>query len=94
MTKRNRDTQELQAAAAVNRAREVVVRALGVLAAKPLDEQAAEQMRAALDEAGSAEVKAALRRLRGRGDVAPVLQLLPRSSEPAAARPRCSGGAA
>lgn len=55
--------RDLAAAARIHAARERVVDALGVLAASPLDTAAAARMRAALDEAGSAEVRSAIRRI-------------------------------
>lgn len=58
-----RERRDLAAAATVHATREAVVRALGPLAARPLDERAARQMRRALARATSAEVRAALRHL-------------------------------
>ena len=58
-----REGRELTDAAAVHAAREGVVRALSPLAASPLDEQAAAQMRQALAKASAPRVREALRRL-------------------------------
>lgn len=58
-----RDARELDDAATVHAAREGVVHALAPLAASPLDEQAAVQMRQALAKATSPKVREALRRL-------------------------------
>lgn len=58
-----RDARELADAATVHAAREGVVHALAPLAASPLDEQAADQMRLALAKATSPKVREALRRL-------------------------------
>jgi broad specificity polyphosphatase/5'/3'-nucleotidase SurE len=57
------DARELADAATVHAAREGVVHALAPLAASPLDEQAADQMRLALAKATSPVVREALRRL-------------------------------
>lgn len=58
-----RDVRELADAATVHAAREGVVHALAPLAASPLDEQAAAEMRLALAKATSPKVREALRRL-------------------------------
>lgn len=57
------DARELADAATVHAAREEIVRALGPLAAQPLSERAAEQMRRALERADTATVRRAVRRL-------------------------------
>lgn len=59
---------DLLAAAAVLAAREEVVQALGPLAASPLDQQAVERMRRALERVESPAVRRALRRLSRRGE--------------------------
>jgi hypothetical protein len=59
----DRVAQDLADAAAVHAAREDIVRALGPLAAAPLDEQAVTSMRRALRRAGSPRVRAALLRV-------------------------------
>ena len=63
MTATAREARELTDAATVHAAREGVVHALAPLAASPLDEQAAAQMRQALAKATSPRVREALRRL-------------------------------
>jgi len=60
-------------AAAVHAARERIVRALGPLVARPLEEDAVGQMREALDDSASPAVRAAVRRLARPGDVRPAL---------------------
>lgn len=57
------EARDLAAAAAVHAAREDIVKALGPLAASPLDERACERMRRALARADSAAVRDAVRRL-------------------------------
>jgi hypothetical protein len=54
---------ELRAAAAIHAARQELLQAVSVLACTPLDEHAAQRMRAALERVGSPAVKAALRRI-------------------------------
>lgn len=54
---------DLEAAAQVHAVRQQVLSAVGRLAAQPLDVAAAEQMRAALAQVESQEVRAALREL-------------------------------
>jgi hypothetical protein len=61
------EARELEDAAAVHAAREDIARAVGELAARPLDEQAAERMRRALARASSARVRGAVRRITGTG---------------------------
>ncbi len=56
---------ELTDAAAVHAAMTQVNRAIGPLAASPLDTKAATSMRAALDRATSPAVRTALQRLQG-----------------------------
>lgn len=58
-----REGRELTDAATVHAAREGVVHALAPLAASPLDEHAAAQMRQALAKASAPRVREALRRL-------------------------------
>lgn len=72
------DIDDLLDAAAVHAARETIVQALGELAARPLDEQATAQMRAALERVESAEVRRAIRRL-SKGDSRPPLVIVPAS---------------
>ncbi len=55
---------DLRAAAAVHAAREALMHAVGSLACSPLDEQAANRMRAALELVDSPAVRAAIRRIR------------------------------
>lgn len=86
-----RDASELDDAATVHAAREGVVHALAPLAASPLDEQAAAQMRQALAKATSPRVREALRRLvatpRATGASRPLLAAVPLTAgrEPGAA---------
>ena len=63
MSRSHRAPSELLDAAAVHAARERIVRALGPLAARPLDEGAAERMREALARNESPEIRAAVRRM-------------------------------
>ncbi len=65
--------RELQDAAAVHAARSRVMEALGPLAARPLDEAAADQMRTALERATSPAVRTALRRMARPGETRPAL---------------------
>jgi hypothetical protein len=57
------EPRELEDAAKVHAARDEVVRALGPLAASPLDERAVEEMQKALGRASSPAVRQAVRRL-------------------------------
>lgn len=83
-----RDRSELVDAATVHAARERIVRTLGPLAARPLDEDAAEQMRLALDNNESPAVRAAVRRLARPGDDRPNLVVITPSGKPAPERPQ------
>lgn len=57
------DARDLSAAATAHAAREQILSALGDLAARPLDEHAAQRMRQALAQAGSVVVREALTHL-------------------------------
>ncbi len=85
MSRTDRAAQDLADAAAVHAAREEIVQALGPLAASPLDEQAADRMRQALERVQSAAVRCALRRLAGRGELRPPLVAVPAGGERSAA---------
>ncbi len=82
MSSKDPAAQELADAAAVYAAREEIIRALGPLAASPLDERAADGMRAALERVQSPAVRRAVRRLkRPASDSRPHLFSLPGGAE-------------
>lgn len=76
----DRNAGDLADAAAVHAAREQLVSAIGPLAVRPLDQQAAEQMRAALERVDSPQVRAAVRRLTRDDDHRPFLRVVTSSS--------------
>ncbi|ACZ32434.1 hypothetical protein Xcel_3435 (plasmid) [Xylanimonas cellulosilytica DSM 15894] len=86
MSRTNRAPSDLVDAAAVHAAREQIVHALGLLAARPLDEGAAEQMREALDRSESPAVRAAVRRMVRPGETRPNLVVVTPSGEQGAPR--------
>ena len=86
MSRTNRAPSDLVDAAAVHAAREEIVHALGLLAARPLDEVAAEQMREALDRKDSPAVRAAVRRMVRPGETRPNLVVVAPPAEQAAPR--------
>lgn len=73
MSRPTREARDLADAAAVHVAREEIVEALGPLAARPLDEQAAVRMRLALERVQSPAVRLAIRRLGRPGESRPPL---------------------
>lgn len=72
----DRTAGDLADAAAVHAAREQIVSAIGPLAVRPLDQQAAEQMRAALERVDSPQVRAAVRRMSRDDDRRPLLRVI------------------
>lgn len=72
-----RDLADTVALRAATRAREEIISALGPLAAKPLDEEASERMRLALNRADSPEVRRAIRCVNGPTDTRPTLTVVP-----------------
>lgn len=72
----DRTAGDLAAVATVHAARLQIVAAIGILAASPLDERAAERMRLALERAMSPQVRAALSKLSGADDSRPPLRLV------------------
>jgi hypothetical protein len=81
MSRTNRAPSDLADAAVVHAERARITRALGRLAARPLDEDVVEEMRQVLDHAASPAVRAAVRRMTRPGENRPNLVVVDASGE-------------
>ena len=77
----DRTAGDLADAAAVHAAREQIVSAIAPLAVRPLDQQAAAQMRVALERLDSPQVRAAVRRLSRDEERRPFLRVVTTSAD-------------